>query len=103
MKRVLSIAAMLAAVGVASAQTITTPADAATRPRARRSLGSERTLFNAPRTLNEPVRCRFSSLRNTSVPELSLNVCEKTVGVRRMYGETRTAAARRCARAVGKS
>jgi hypothetical protein len=34
------------------------------------------TLFSAPRILNEPVRCRLSSLSHTSQPACSLNVYE---------------------------
>jgi hypothetical protein len=39
------------------------PADAAITPRVRSSGDSVRILFSAPRSLKEPVICRFSSLK----------------------------------------
>jgi len=42
----------------------------------------------APRTLNEPVRCRHSALRTTSPPERSLSVHESSTGVRRATAAT---------------
>jgi hypothetical protein len=43
-------------------------------------------LLNAPRTLKEPVFCRFSSFRYTSAPERLLREFEGMSGVRWMNG-----------------
>jgi hypothetical protein len=75
------------------------PADAATTPRAHPSSPSVASLLATPRTLNEPVRCRFSALSTTVPPARSENVRVERIGVRRA---TVSAAARaaRTSRAV---
>src|SRR5690606_23903947 len=45
------------------------PADAAMTPRAFSSAVSEWILVSAPRTLNDPARCRFSAFRKTGSPK----------------------------------
>ncbi len=52
------------------------PALAATTPAARSSSDSVAILLTAPRTLNAPVRCRFSALSETSRPTSRENVSE---------------------------
>ena len=47
------------------------PALAATTPRARSASDSRAILVYAPRTLNDPVRCRFSHFRKTGPPACS--------------------------------
>jgi len=44
------------------------PVDAVTMPLSRSAALNERILFSAPRTLKEPVCCRFSHLKYTSTP-----------------------------------
>ena len=57
------------------------PALAATTPRARSASESLAILLYAPRTLNDPVRCRFSHLRNTGPPTVSDSTRECSTGV----------------------
>src|SRR3954470_16753609 len=57
------------------------PALPAVTPRAQPS-PSAASLFSAPRTLNEPVRWRFSALSATAAPVRSLSVSEGSTGVR---------------------
>src|SRR5438105_1236839 len=57
------------------------PALAATTPRLRSSGASRENLLAAPRSLNEPVRCRFSSLKWIRAPQSSLNGSESGHGV----------------------
>src|SRR5262249_13058419 len=57
------------------------PALAATTPAARCESVSTAILVTAPRTLNEPVRCRFSALRTTSRPASRENVSDRYTGV----------------------
>src|SRR5215211_5463968 len=59
------------------------PALAATTPAARSSSDSVATLFTAPRTLNAPVRCRFSAFSQTSRPASRENVTDPYTGVTR--------------------
>src|SRR5512133_4339744 len=57
------------------------PALAATTPAARSSGVSVDSLLTAPRTLNEPVRCRFSAFSSTLRPTRRENVSERKIGV----------------------
>ena len=45
--------------------------------------------FSAPRSLYEPVRCKFSSFRKTSLPVISENVSERAHGVTRTESRIR--------------
>ena len=47
-------------------------------------LPSDAILASAPRSLNEPVRWRFSALSTTVIPARSVNVLELSAGVSRM-------------------
>src|SRR3954463_13206542 len=51
-------------------------------------------VLKAPRSLNEPVICSFSSLRYTSPPAISLRPALRTSGVRRTSPSIRRLAAR---------
>ncbi len=66
------------------------PADMATTPRPG-ATSSKR--LRAPRSLNEPVYCRFSNLRKTVAPTISLSVWEQVSGVRSTAPSMRWAAA----------
>src|SRR6516165_8522633 len=57
------------------------PALAATTPRARSASDSLAILAYAPRTLNDPVRCRFSHLRYTGPETVSDSTRECSMGV----------------------
>ena len=57
------------------------PAEAATTPRARSARVSRESRWDAPRILNEPVRCRFSSLRKTGTPSRSVRCWDLSSGV----------------------
>src|SRR5262245_4195787 len=57
------------------------PALAATTPRARSASESREILLKAPRTLNEPVRCRFSHFRKTGPAKASESTREWSTGV----------------------
>jgi hypothetical protein len=50
-------------------------------------------LFDAPRTLNDPVFCRFSSLRKVSRPHSRVNVALRLMGVALITGAIRSRAA----------
>src|SRR4051812_16303214 len=63
------------------------PALAATTPPAQES-PSAASLAATPRTLNEPVRWRFSALSTTVPPARSLNVRVDSIGVRRATPST---------------
>src|ERR1041385_5077588 len=58
------------------------PAEAATTPALRSAAVKWWTLLSAPRTLKEPVRWKFSSLRCTSAPVICDRLLERFVGVR---------------------
>src|SRR5207342_2009045 len=78
------------------------PALAARTPAERSASPSVINLLTAPRTLNEPVRCRFSAFRHTVRPtrrERALLVC---TGVTRAWPAMRSRAASMSAR-VGRS
>src|SRR5688572_2246091 len=62
-------------------------------PRRRSAAVSERSLFSAPRSLNEAVNCRFSNLRNTSAPVRRDRVRLCRQGVCSIAPEMRRAAA----------
>ncbi|MNN43759.1 hypothetical protein D3C81_1580120 [compost metagenome] len=49
--------------------------------------------LNAPRNLNAPMRWKFSHLKNTSAPTISLKVREVFTGVRLAWPSSRRAAA----------
>ena len=66
----------------------------ATIPAARSASVSERSFANAPRALNEPVRCSSSSLSVTGTPRRAVSPGLGTVGVRSTCGAIRSAAAR---------
>ena len=70
------------------------PDEYATTPRARSVAVSNRSLFSAPRILNEPARWRFSHLKKTWQPLASSNAAEEMTGVRWMRPASRWAAAR---------
>src|SRR5437879_4636175 len=70
------------------------PALAATTPAARSASPSCEILLYAPRTLNDPVRCRFSALRKTSRPVIRVRVSERLIGVTRATPSSRRCAAR---------
>src|SRR5688572_7308909 len=76
------------------------PALAATTPRPRSSSVSTATRLTAPRTLNDPVRCRFSAFSHTSRPASCESVAERTMGVSRAIPSSR-ARARSTSAAVG--
>ena len=59
------------------------PAEAATTPLAQPSSPSVASFAATPRTLNEPVRCRFSAFSTTVPPARSENVRVERIGVRR--------------------
>ena len=70
------------------------PALAATTPSAQPSSPSAASLAATPRTLNEPVRCRFSAFSATVPPARSENVRVESIGVRRATVSTAARAAR---------
>src|SRR3954466_5235464 len=70
------------------------PADAATTPFAQPSCPSTASLLATPRTLNEPVRWRFSAFSTTVPPARSENVRVDRIGVRRATASTAARAAR---------
>src|SRR2546425_7615371 len=70
------------------------PALAATTPRFRSSGVSSANLLAAPRSLNDPVRCRFSSLKWIRAPQSSLNGSESGHGVTPTMPRMRSRAAR---------
>src|SRR5262249_18749092 len=65
------------------------PALAATTPAARSPADSVDNLFTAPRTLKDPVRCRFSAFSRTSRPTRRENVSDKKIGVASAMPESR--------------
>ncbi len=69
------------------------PALAATTPLAALRRPSAASLAATPRTLKEPVRCRFSALSTTVPPARSLNVRVERIGVRRATVSTAARAA----------
>src|SRR6476659_3457881 len=69
------------------------PALAATTPLLHFSGPSAASLVATPRTLNDPVRCRFSALSTTVPPARSLNVRVESIGVRRATVSTAARAA----------
>src|SRR5919108_2851135 len=62
------------------------PAEAATTPWERSRGPREWILLSAPRTLNDPVRWKFSSFRWKSLPVSALRLVERLTGVRRTRG-----------------
>ena len=66
---------------------------AATTPLAQPASPSAASLAATPRTLNEPVRCRFSALSTTVPPARSENVRVERIGVRRATVSTAARAA----------
>src|SRR5436190_2542137 len=68
------------------------PALAATTPAARCSGSRLESLTYAPRTLNEPVRCRFSALRLTGRPASRDSVSDGKTGVTRATPSSRSRA-----------
>src|SRR3954447_19963857 len=74
------------------------PALAATTPAARSASSSSASLLTAPRSLNDPVRWRFSAFRDTSRPAMRENVSEPKTGVTRTAAPTRSRAASIAAR-----
>ena len=58
------------------------PALAATTPRLRSAGVNAATRFVAPRSLNEPVRCRFSAFSRTRKPHHCEKVAAEIIGVR---------------------
>src|SRR5579884_2479914 len=69
------------------------PALAATTPASRSEGESSDSLLTAPRTLNEPVRCRFSAFNHTSRPLRRASVSELYTGVTRASPASRSRAA----------
>src|SRR5436305_11165620 len=69
------------------------PALAATTPARCSASPSVEILLYAPRILNEPVRCRFSALRETSRPASRENVSDRKTGVTRATPSRRARAA----------
>ena len=67
--------------------------DALGRRRAPASMASAASRAAAPRSLNEPVRCRFSSLSQTSAPVRRPSAGAGTSGVTRVRRRTRSATA----------
>src|SRR4051795_6428301 len=74
------------------------PALAATTPAARSTSAMTASLLTAPRSLNDPVRWRFSAFRDTSRPAMRENVSEPKTGVTRTAAPTRSRAASIAAR-----
>ena len=70
------------------------PADMAITPAARSRALSNAIRLAAPRSLNAPMACRLSSLRNTRVPQAALTAGDSIVGVCRTAPWMRAAAAR---------
>ena len=64
------------------------PAEAATTPREQPSSPSAASLAATPRTLNEPVRWRFSAFSDTTPPVRSEIVRDESTGVRRAIAST---------------
>src|SRR5579884_4534903 len=69
------------------------PALAAITPASRSTGESRDSLFTAPRTLNAPVRCRFSAFSHTSRPVRRASVSELYTGVTRARPARRPRAA----------
>src|SRR4029450_1739350 len=69
------------------------PEENATTPPLRAACGIDDSLLNAPRNLNEPVRCSISGFRKTFVPARSSSTGKDNNGVRTANGATTLAAA----------
>src|SRR5688572_15045587 len=69
------------------------PVEATTMPRDFCSADSERSLVAAPRSLNDPVSCRFSSFRKTRARVPSPSACDSDSGVSRTYARMSLSAA----------
>ncbi len=69
------------------------PADMATTPARRSASVSSARRFAAPRSLKEPMACRFSSLSVTCAPVARLTAWDGSAGVRRILPAMRPAAA----------
>src|SRR2546426_12819032 len=69
------------------------PDDAVTTPPARCPGVSDRSLFIAPRSLNDPVTWRFSIFRNTRARPVPPSARDSSTGVSRTYGRMRPSAA----------
>ena len=69
------------------------PADMVTTPAARSASDSIASRLAAPRSLKEPIACRFSSLSATWAPVALLTASDARVGVRRTRPSIRRAAA----------
>ncbi|MOA21350.1 hypothetical protein D3C78_1418380 [compost metagenome] len=57
------------------------PADTAITPLARSSSDKVSMRFNAPRSLNDAVNCRFSNFSQISAPKMSDSVRDRVKGV----------------------
>src|SRR3979490_1607590 len=69
------------------------PDENATTPPPRASCGIDDSLLNAPRNLNDPVRCSISGLRNTFAPTRSSSADDDSNGVLIANGASTRAAA----------
>ena len=76
------------------------PADIATTPRARSAADSKASLLAAPRSLKEPIGCKFSSLSETCAPVAWLTASAGSIGVRSTRPAIRPAAARTSSRPI---
>src|SRR3984893_480323 len=69
------------------------PEENATTPPPRAACGIDDSLLNAPRNLNDPVRCSISGLRKTVAPTRSSSAGDDSSGVRIANGASTRAAA----------
>src|SRR6267143_3516775 len=69
------------------------PLDWVTIPRATSFSVRERTAFEAPRILKEPVFCRFSHLKKSCAPAMTFKDAHVRTAVRWILGAIRTCAA----------
>src|SRR5579872_6566376 len=74
------------------------PADAVSTPRSNCSRGVRAITLAAPRILNDPMGCKFSSFRYSST---GASVLHRTSGVRRATGEMLRRASSTCQRVIG--
>src|ERR1700737_1093994 len=87
------VACMLRIFAAAATPWAWLPEENATPPPPRAAKGIDESLLNAPRNLNDPVRCSISGLRKTLVPTRSLSAGDDNSGVRTAKGASTRAAA----------
>src|SRR5580698_1498169 len=77
------------------------PLDCVTMPWRTSSSESEKTAFEAPRILNDPVFCRFSHLKKTRAPIRASSEEDVMIGARWMRGLMRSCAIRIASQVTG--